>query len=217
MRHVVLALVLAAPASAGSLRGTIFFPQEPPRSNDRPLANWRVENGILPIVPAMPEARTDAIVVLEPEAAKDPPAAEVTVSAHALRLDPRVVVTGVGSTCSFKNEDRLPRTLYLKGGEQVMPRETTAPGAARQVKLTSAGEYEVRDADLPHAQTTLVVVDTPYFGRSDDKGSFKIEAPDGKYTLKVFFRGTWAASQPVEVGRGGEVLVRLNLPDEGRR
>jgi hypothetical protein len=98
-----------------------------------------------------------------------------------------------------------------------MGREATAPGATRSIKLTAAGEYEVRDVDFPHAQTTLVVVDTPYFGRSDDKGSFKIEAPEGKYTLKVYFRGAWAASQPVEVGHGGEVLVRLNLPDDGRK
>jgi hypothetical protein len=205
MRCVALALLLAAPAGAGSLRGTIFFPQEASRSNDRPLANWRVENGILPIV------------VLEPEKAKAPPAAEVSVTARALRLEPRVLVAGVDSTCIFKNDDRLARMLYMKGGEQVMGREATAPGATRSIKLTAAGEYEVRDVDFPHAQTTLVVVDTPYFGRSDDKGSFKIEAPEGKYTLKVYFRGAWAASQPVEVGHGGEVLVRLNLPDDGRK
>jgi hypothetical protein len=156
-------------------------------------------------------------VVLEPQKAAAPPAAKVTVNARALRLEPKVVVAAVGSTCEFKNEDRLPRTLFMKGGEDVMAREPTAMGAVRTLKLTAAGEYQVRDADYPHATTTLVVVDTPFFGRSDDKGSFKIEAPDGKYTLKVFFRGAWAASQPVEVGRGGEVLVRLTLPDEGRR
>jgi len=221
MRRIPLPLLVLVfvvrPAFAGGLRGTIFFPAET-RAEARPLANWRVENGTLPIVPAPPEARGDAIVVLEPATPPEPVVdATVTVEARGLQLFPRVVVAAVGTTFHFKNGDRVARTLYLKGGENFMAREPTAPGATRALRFGAPGEFALRDADYPHAQATLVVVPSNYFGRADEKGSFKIDAPDGKYTLKVYFRGVWAASQPVEVGRSGEVTVHLNLPEEPRK
>ncbi len=218
MRVAPLLLLFAAlPASAGSLRGTIFFPAES-RPDARPLANWRVENGILPITPAPPEARSDAVVVLEPATPPDPATtASLVIEARALALAPRVTVAAVGTTFQFKNLDRVPRTLYLQNGENFMAREATAPGATRSLRFGAPGEFELRDADYPHAAATLVVVASSWFAHADDKGSFKIDAPDGKYTLKVFFRGVWAASLPVEVGRPGEVQVRLNLPEEPRK
>jgi len=214
----LLALLLAFPvaAGAGTLRGTIFFPQESKPTEPRPLANWRVENGTLPIVPPAAESRTDAIVVVEPTKPGEPPAGRATVECRGLKIEPRVTVAPVGSTFDFKNTDRLPRTLYLANGENFMAREATAPGQTRSVKFTVAGEFEVRDADFPHAAATLLVVPTQYVGHSDDKGSFKIDVPDGTYTLKVFFRGIWAASQSVEVSekKSNEVLVRLKLPED---
>jgi plastocyanin len=218
MRPLAIFLLLApTAASGGTLRGTIFFPQDAKLPEPKPLANWRVENGVLPIVPPTPESRTEAIVVLEPAKPVEPPTAKVVVEAKGLKLDPKVAIGAVGSTFDFKNGDRVAHTLFLKDGESFMGAEPTAPGKAREVKFTVAGVYEVRDADYPHARATLLVVPTSWFGHSDDKGSFKLDAPDGKYTLKVFFRGVWAASQPVEVGRSGEVLVRLTLPDDGGR
>lgn len=217
MRVYLLALLLTAPATAnaGTLRGT-FFPQENRTAEPRPLANWRVENGTLPIVPAAAESRTDAIVVVEPAKAAEPPAGRFTIECKALKIDPRINVAPVGSTFDFKNDDRLPRTLYLKDGENFMAREATAPGHTRSIKFTVAGEFEVRDADFPHVGATLLVVPTQYFGHSDEKGSFKLDVPDGSYTLKVFFRGVWAASQAVEVSekKNNEVLVRLKLPED---
>jgi hypothetical protein len=214
MRILPLVIVcVAASAFAGSLRGTIFFPADS-KPDPRPLANWRVENGILPITPAPPESRSDAVVVLEPATPPEPTTAAVLVEARALALSPRVTVAAVGTTFQFKNLDRTARSLFLKGGENFMAAEPTAPGATRALRFSSPGEFDLRDADYPHAQAMLVVVASTFFAHADDKGSFKIDAPDGKYTLKVFFHGTWAASQPVEVGRPGEVQVHLNLPEE---
>jgi hypothetical protein len=215
MRFLAILLLFApAAASGGTLRGTIFFPQDTKPPEPKPLANWRVENGVLPILPPPAESRAEAIVVLEPAHPVEHAAGQVVVEAKGLKLEPRVTIGPVGSTFAFRNDDRVPRTLYLKDGESFMRAEATPPARSREIKFTVAGVYEVRDADYPHAHATLLVVPTTWFSHSDDKGSFKLEAPDGKYTLKVFFRGVWAASQPVEVGRAGEVLVRLTLPDD---
>ena len=212
----VVALPIAA--RAGSLRGTVFFPSDPAPAEARPLANWKVENGVLPIAPAVSEARTDTIVILEPTVAADPndpqTLAHITVEARGLKLDPRVIAAQVGTTFDFKNVDRAPRRLFLKDAESFMRPEATPPGATRSVRFSATGIWNVRDVEYARAGATLVVVATPYITRVDEKGAFKLDAPDGKYTLKVFFHGGWAAEQPVEVGRaGGEALVKLAPAD----
>src|SRR5207248_3314357 len=98
----------------------------------------------------------------------------IPVAARPLKLEPRVTVGRVGSMVSIKNEDKPPRTFYLKDGESYMPREATAPGATREVKLTEKGEYVILDADNASASSTVVVVDTPYHAHADEKGTFSI-------------------------------------------
>ncbi|HEX9103489.1 MAG TPA: hypothetical protein VF997_14855, partial [Polyangia bacterium] len=53
----------AATATAATVRGTVMLPAEP-RVADRD-AHWRVENGVLPVGPRVPDPRVDVIVVLE--------------------------------------------------------------------------------------------------------------------------------------------------------
>jgi len=205
----------ALPAFAGGLRGTLQFPPSPRAAGARPLAYWRLENGVLPVGQAPVEPRRDVVIALQPEKAP-PPRAEgqtpppVALEAKPLRLEPRVAIAEVGATIVVKNTDRVPRTLYLKDGESFMPREATAPGGERTVRFTVPGEYTLLDVDNPRAQSTVLVVPTRYLGRADERGAFAIDAPDGKYTLKAFYRGAWTDPVPVEIGgRARDVAVRL--------
>ena len=44
----------------------------------------------------------------------------------------------------------------------------------------------------------------------DEKGNFKLDVPEGKYTLKVFWHDHWALTQALEVtGHANEVTVQL--------
>jgi hypothetical protein len=204
------------PAAAGSLRGTLQLPPAPRATDVRPLAYWRIENGVLPIAQPAAEPRREVVLALLPERAPPrrpegqlPP--PVALEAKPLRLEPRVAIAEVGAPIVVKNTDRAPRTLYLKDGEGFMPREATAPGAERTVRFTVAGEYTIADVDNPRATVVVVVVATPFLARADERGAFAFDAPDGKYTLKAFFRGAWTDGQPVEIagGRARDATVRL--------
>jgi hypothetical protein len=216
---VSLPLTLAATARAGMLRGTVVVAQPARGSGEaRPLARWRLENGLLPIAPPAPEARHDAVVVLAPEGNTPPPSEpnerpRVVLAARSLRLEPHVAVGVVGTIFTIENGDRAARTFYLRDGESFMGKEPTPPGGRREVRFTVAGEYVIADADNPGGGATVLVVDSPLHARADEKGAFTIEAPDGKYTLKAFWRGAWSAPQPVEVGgKAHEVTVRVAPP-----
>ncbi len=205
---IVIVAAWASTASAATVRGSIMLPAEP-RAADHD-AHWRVENGVLPIGPRVPDPRLDVIVVLEgaPNAKSQLPNAVVQM--HGLRLDPRVVAIPVGGSVEFKNDDRVPHTLYVEKATTLMPPTPTPAGQARAQKFFAAGEYRVRDEEYPHIDGTVLVVQTPYVARLDEKGNFKLDVPDGKYTLKVFWRDHWAVTQALEVsGHASEVTVQL--------
>lgn len=200
--------VWASAASAATVRGSVLLPPEP-RVADHD-AHWRVENGVLPVGPRTPDPRLDVIVVLEVASGGKVQLPNATVTLHGLRLDPRVVVIPVGGAIDFKNDDRVPHTLYVEKATTLMPATPTPAGQTRTQKFFAAGEYRVRDEEYPHIDGTVLVVQTPYVARLDEKGNFKLDVPDGKYTLKVFWHDHWAVTQALEVnGRTTEVNVQV--------
>jgi plastocyanin len=214
VRVGIIALVmtlLCANAVAATVRGTVLLPAEP-RAPDRDN-HWRVENGTLPIGPRVPDPHLDVIVIIDGAAKKDASLPDAVVELHGLRMDPHVAVVPVGGTVEFKNSDRVPHTLYLENGSRMMPATPTPSGQSRKQKFFAAGEYHVRDEEFPHVDGTVLVVQTPFYARLDDKGVFKIDLPEGKYTLKVYWHDKWALSQPLEVGaKMTDVTVQVPAP-----
>jgi plastocyanin len=195
MRITLWGLVLAGSVVAAPVKGVIKLPDE---QRAEPVSgNWRVENGLLPVLPSA-EARGEAVIVLEPAtpATADPPS--IIVELHGLRMDPRVLAVPAGTIVQFKNSDRVPHTLYIMS---TMPPEPTPAGQTRMQKFATAGEYPVRDEEYPHLQGMILAVASPYSATADATGAFKLDAPEGKYTARVWWRGAWVLSQPVTVGK----------------
>jgi plastocyanin len=209
--------VTALPARGATVRGTITLPQETPDPRE---SQWRVENGILPIGPRQPDPRSDVVVLLAGGRAPSREGASPTaqVELHGLRLDPRVLPVLVGTTVEFKNNDRVPHSLYVDRANAVMSAAATPPQQSRKQKFDVAGEYRVRDEDYPHIQGAVVAVTSPFFTRLDDKGAFRMEVPEGHYTLKVFYRTGWVVSQVLDVGpRTTEVTIQVPPSTSGTR
>ena len=204
----IIVALWASTAAAATVRGTVMLPAEP-RVVDHD-AHWRVENGVLPVGPRVPDPHLDVIVVLEGAPAGKTQLPNATVTMHGLRLDPRVVAIPVGGAVEFKNDDRVPHTLYVEKATTLMPPTPTPAAQTRTQKFYAAGEYRVRDEEYPHIDGTVLVVQTPYVARLDEKGNFKLDVPEGKYTLKVFWHDHWALTQALEVtGHANEVTVQL--------
>jgi hypothetical protein len=204
----VIVVLMGSVASATTVRGAILLPPEP-RAADHD-AHWRVENGMIPLGPRVPDPRADVIVALEGAASGSTKASNATVDLHGLRLDPRVAVVPIGGSVDFKNDDRVPHALYVEHAESLMAPTPTPSGQTRTQKFFAAGEYKIRDEEYPHVDGTVLVMQTPYFARLDDKGNFKLDVPEGKYTLKVFWHDKWVVTQALEVGaRTTEVTVQV--------
>jgi len=210
-------LLLAGAAQAATVRGLVTLPPDP-RASERD-GHWRIDNGVLPVGPRTPDPRTDVVITLHGGPAREPKKEKeekpLTVQLHGLRMDPRVVVAAKGASVTFKNDDRVPHTLFVDGTQTLMPPEPTPSGTSRTVKLASTGEYLVRDQEYPHIEGTVIVTDG-YSAQVDEKGQFKMDVPEGRYICKVWFRGAWAMEMPVEVGPRTTEL-KLDVPAPPRK
>ena len=201
----------AAPSGAATVRGIVTLP---PESSDARETQWRVENGLLPVGPRSPDPRAEVVIVLEAKGGhattREEVPAPITMELHGLRLDPRVTVVPAGTTVEFKNSDRVPHTLFVERAATLMPPIPTPAGQSRTQKFGVTGEYRIRDEEYPHIQGAVIVVGSPYFTRLDEKGGFRLEVPEGRYTLRVFCRNTWAVTQALDVGpRSTEVAIQV--------
>lgn len=213
---IAMFVAIGSTASATPVRGTIALPAEP-RAPDHD-AHWRVENGVIGIGPRVPDPRLDVIVAFDGAAPRDAKVPNATVELHGLRLDPRVVVVPVGGSVEFKNSDRVPHTLYIEHATSLMKPEPTPAQQARTQKFYAAGEYRVRDEEYPHIDGDVIVLSTPWFTRLDDKGQFKIELPEGKYTLRIFWRDKWVVTQPLDVGaKPADVTIQVPATATGAK
>lgn len=201
-------------AMAAPVKGTVSLPDDL-KSGRRFEGYWRVENGIVPIAPA--PNRGDTVVVLTGIKGQAPAAKTVTVDINGLQGVPSTVVIGENSVVEFKNSDKVPHDLSIPDQPSLMPLQRLAPGGVRRQRFLVAGGYTVRCAEYPHMLISVVVVGSPHFAQTDDKGGFKFDAPDGKATLKVWSHGRWVDERAIEVGPGSADLdIKVTQESDGK-
>jgi hypothetical protein len=212
---LVTLLGLAASAQrtavAAPVRGVVSLPQEL-KSGRHLRGYWRIENGIVPLVPAANHG--DTVVVLTGLKGPAPPARTVTVEVAGFAAQPTTVVVGEGSVVEIKNSDRVPHDFSIPEVTNLMQLERLAPGGLRRQKFLTSGGYAIRDAEYPHLVISVIVVGSPFFAAVDDKGGFKLpDAPEGRATLKVWSQGRWVHQQEIEVGaKSNDLSIKVAEP-----
>jgi len=201
------------PVLAGPLKGTVVLPTGFKPAPQRHPTHWRVQNGVLPIAHPLRDPRTEMIVYLEGGKAPTPDKPQTAVmEVVGYRFDPYCVAVLAGGTVEFKNTGRVSHVIYDK--QKVMTPGSIKPGESRKQKYHAEGEYEIREEEFPHMRGVVKVLSTPLFVKPDAKGAFKLDAvPDGKWTVKVWYRGTVLTQATVEVTDDG-AEVTLKVPEQ---
>ena len=205
--------VCSLPVLAGGLKGTVVLPAgfKPPKA--RHPVHWRVENGVLPIAHPLRDPRTEMIVYLEGGKAPAPDKPQtVVMEINGYRFDPYCVAVLAGGTVEFKNTGRVSHVIYDK--QKVMSPGSVRPGESRKQKYHAEGEYELREEEFPHMRGVVKVLSTPLYVKPDAKGAFAIEnVPDGKWTVKLWYRGAILVTTTAEVSdKGAEVVLKVPEP-----
>lgn len=206
-----------AVAHAGTVRGQLSVAAE--RSEPSADGLWRIDNGILPVVPRAVDLHGECMIVLVPQPeghARDLKKEEVvTAEVRGLRLSPQVITLPFGAAIEIKNEDPVPHALTLRlADETILPSRETPAGAVRSERIQRPGTFELRDDEQPHLRGWVIVTDGGAALRPDEHGAFKGEVPDGRYLLRVFARGGYAIERAIEVG-SKPVELQLTVPARG--
>ena len=198
-----------------SVRGTVSLP---PVRAERPATFWpRVENGVLPIAPPLVSPMSEVVVVLEGPTTVASWSGSIAMEILGADFVPRVLPVLVGTLVEFKNADRSPYNVFSPENGSFFSREEVAPGRSRKIKFLAPGTYAVRTDEFPHMEGTVLVLQTNLYARPDERGGFKIESvPEGRYSLKVFYKSGFVHQQTIDVGKS-PLEVRVTVPSRAAR
>ncbi|KGE51900.1 methylamine utilization protein [Xanthomonas axonopodis pv. vasculorum] len=159
----------------------------------------------------------DAVVSLEP-ARPVAPGAVKTVEMDQINSQfvPAVLAVRTGTLVRFPNKDQIRHQVYsfspAKRFELPLFQGTTAtPVRFDQAGLVTIG-CNIHDWMLGY----IVVLETPYFGKTGSDGHVQLDAPAGNYTLRVWhprIKGA-ASSEPLVIARE-PVQRRVTLQTTG--
>jgi hypothetical protein len=209
---VVVLVVVGVPTAvwAVDVRGTLAVPSDfasmTPPLTDAQLARaryWEEWNGVLePLTHQLEIAREFAVVLTG-----DGPVSEgeqPPFRLHNGTLFPATLVVRVGAGFQIRNDDGVSYELYAEGNDEFGPVQT-APGNARPVTISSAGNWPVRDRIHPHVRGHIHALPNLVaraFLDSDGTFTFRGVRP-GSYRLHVFHGAREVTSQEITIPEGG--------------
>lgn len=184
---------------------------ELPKTRHAPVVNKRYEivatGGVLAPYPPF------AVVYLEGEfpAAKELPVQQM--SQKDLAFVTPLLPVRVGTKVEFPNLDNTFHNIFSFSPSKRfdLGRYTSAERPIPSQVFDKAGLVTLRCDIHEHMRGLIVVLDTPYFVKTDSEGHFKLGGlPAGSYKLKAWLDSKTTLERPVEIKPGS--TLRVDLP-----
>jgi plastocyanin len=208
---LVLGVGLFWAGEAAHAQATIEGKVTLPKSSAPPVMNRRYEvvtkGGIVATDPAV------AVVYLEGKFPKPATPPRATMVQKDLTFATPLLPVQLGTIVAFPNEDDTYHNIFsysaakrfdlgrYRSDERPIPTQTfDQPGLV-------ALHCDIHE----HMRGLILVVDTPYFVKSDAEGRYRLTGlPAGHYTMKVWLNSKTTLERPVELKTGG--TLHLDLP-----
>lgn len=219
---MVVGLGLAAPASAGVIRGVVRVPGFAV-AHSEPMNPYPGHAGAMPGMHAVERGRvTDAVVYVE----QIPPAVDsALVAAHPAGPDarpqlaqmneafvPRVVAVAVGSSVDFPNLDPIYHNVFSLSSTRRFDLGKYPRGHSKSVTFERVGLVNVY-CDI-HSEMEAFVLVLPHhaFARPVEGGAFALpDLPPGRYRLHVWHPDLTEMVRAVEIPAQGDVSLELSF------
>lgn len=155
----------------------------------------------------------DAVASLHPTSPPDLPPATAEMDQIDATFAPGVLPVTRGTRVRFPNSDNTLHQVYSFSPAKRFELPLYSGRTAEPVLFDTAGVVSVgcniHDWMVGH----IVVLDTPYFARTDADGNARIEAPPGHYRLEIWHARANAPPQPqaVELADAGALAKTVEL------
>lgn len=140
------------------------------------------------------------VVWLQPteETHRCTPAGHAQMLQKDKRFSPHILPICVGTSVSFPNLDPIFHNAFSNFNGQIFDIGLYSPGTSRSTKFSRPGIVRVF-CNIHHSMSAVIVVlDTPYFAETDEKGAYSItDVRPGTYQLHIFHERT----TPENLGR----------------
>ncbi len=191
-----------------TVEGTVQLP----KSTEAVIPNQRypinTTKGILPASP--PEAVVYLDGAFPKSAEAKPPAAQLAQNNQ--QFVPVLLPVQVGSMVEFPNQDEIYHNVFsyskAKRFDLGRYRKNEKPAA---LVFDKPGAVKVYCEIHEHMRATVLVLETPYFTKTDAEGKFILKnLPTGKHTLKAWIDEKTIWERPVELRE--EAVLRVDFP-----
>jgi plastocyanin len=206
-RLVICCVLLCAHAAwaDATIEGTVALPK-PKAESTIPPRYEKIPGKVAP--PPAPVA----VVYLEGDFSRAP-STNTTIPASIVQehfqFSPAVLPVRTGSAVEFPNLDDSYHNVFsyskAKRFDLGRYRKDEKPAA---VVFDKPGEVKLYCEIHEHMRATILVLDTPYFTRTDTNGTFRLEhLPAGKFTLKAWLDDKNQLERAVELSEGAKLRV----------
>ncbi len=150
----------------------------------------------------------DAVVWLKGEAHGTP--VKASIEQKNKRFTPHVLVVPVGSTVDFPNRDDLFHNVFAEYDAKKFDLGMFGKGQTRGETFKKPGMVSVLCNVHSNMSAFIMVVDTPYFAKTNAKGQFEIKnVPAGTYDMEAWHESGKKSSGRVVVNGNETVTIKL--------
>lgn len=138
----------------------------------------------------------DAAIVIEPIKTTPPKRrTNATIAQQDREFTPYVTIVQTGTTIDFPNRDPIKHHLYSFSPAKSFEVKLYADKPSQPIVFEKPGEVALGCNIHDWMEAYVLVVDTPYFAKTNSKGRARItNIPPGNYRLKI-----WHPRQKVEL------------------
>jgi plastocyanin len=146
----------------------------------------------------------DAVVYALPDTGEHAPAHTKTVIDQINKqFAPRISVIQTGTEIDFPNSDNIRHSVYSFSTPKPFTLKLYAGKPAAPLLFDNPGVVVLGCNIHDRMAAWVVVVDTPYFGRTDSTGNLKLrDLPAGRYRLVAWYPGLPDSGESREVRVG---------------
>jgi plastocyanin len=223
--HLCFVVVLAAAVggtTAGEIVGKVRYAGPAPKpetvniTKDQAVCakTPQVESSLL--VNADKGVKNVVVKVTDPKDGKKmtAPAQNATVDQNGCKFNPRVTIAAAGAPVDILNSDGILHNIHTWPGKN-KPFNKAQPKFRKKMTETFPEPDVIRITCDVHSWMTgyLIVAGHPYYGLSDEGGSFKItDVPAGTYTLDYWHEKLGTKTAQVTVPASGSVTADFEYP-----
>jgi plastocyanin len=223
--QLCLVLVLAAAvggASAGEIVGKVSYAGTAPEPETIKITKDQAVCGKTPqvesslLVSADKGVKNVVVKITDPKDGKTMTAPEqnATVDQNGCKFNPRVTIVAAGAPVDILNSDGILHNIHTYP-EHNKPFNKAQPKFRKKMTEKFPEPDVIRVACDVHSWMTgyLIVAGHPYFGLSNDAGSFRIaDVPVGSYTVEYWHEKLGKQTARVTVPASGSVTADFEYP-----